>query len=94
MTRENEVHDCLSGVDDFFSRCCAKAERTFIESFEDICNNPVAAFAQIQDNEMQLTVFYSDGERSCKRQLTGPLSEARKLGERLAREVKQWYEHG
>lgn len=94
MTRENEVHDCLSGVDDFFSRCCAKAERTFIESFEDICNNPVAAFAQIQDNEMQLTVFYSDGERSCKRQLTGPLSEARKLGERLAGEVKQWYEHG
>lgn len=94
MTREDEVHDCLSGVDDFLSRCCAKAERTFIELFEDTCNNPIAAFAQIQDNELQLTGFYSDGERSCKRQLTGPLSEARKLGERLAEEVKQWYENG
>lgn len=92
--RAGEVHHYLSAVDDFLSRCCAKAECTFVGLFEDTLNNPIAAFAQIQDNEIQLTGFYSDGERSCKRQQTSPLSEARKLGEHLAEEVKQWYENG
>ncbi len=94
VSREGEVHCYLSAVDDFLSRCCAKAERTFISLFPDTCHNSTAAFAQVQDEEIQMIGFYSDGERSCKRQLTGPLGEARKLGERLAEEVKQWYQNG
>jgi hydroxymethylbilane synthase len=93
--RTGETFDCLSGIDDFISRCCAKAERSFVAAMEsDTCAEPIAAFARVQDQEISLIGFYSDGERNCKMQLTGPLKEARQVGEQLAKKMKNWYEQG
>lgn len=93
--RTGETFDCLSGIDDFISRCCAKAERSFVSAMvDDSCAEPIAAFAKVQDQEISLTGFFSDGERNCKMQLTGDLKDARQIGARLAEKMKNWYKQG
>lgn len=87
VTRIGEPHYCLSGVDDFPSRCCAKAELAFLKQFENPGVNPIAAFAKIEENEVVLTGFYNNGKQSVKKQMNAPIAEAVKLGERLAKEI-------
>lgn len=87
VTRIGEPHYSLSGVDDFPSRCCAKAEFSFVNQFENLCENPIAAFAKMEENEIALTGYYSDGTRSFKKQMNASISEASNLGERLAKEI-------
>lgn len=87
VTRIGEPHYCLSGVDDFLSRCCAKAELGFLKQFENPDVNPIAAFAKLEENEIVLTGFYNDGKQSIKKQVNAPIAQAAKLGERLANEI-------
>ena len=90
--RTGEAYDCLSSLDDFASRCCAQAERAFVRALGGGCTEPIAAFGRVHNRELSLWGFYSDGEISHRRRITGSVDQALSLGERLAQEMRGCFE--
>jgi hydroxymethylbilane synthase len=87
-----ELSSALSGVlDDPITRSAVAAERTLLATLEAGCSAPVGALADVSmgedgDDEIYLRAVVAalDGQRSIRLSVTGPLTEARELGNRLA----------
>jgi hydroxymethylbilane synthase len=62
------------------------AERAIARVLEASCQSPVATYARIADDVLTVTALVAmpDGSRCIKESLSGPASEAEKVGERLA----------
>ena len=65
---------------------CVSAEREVTKALEATCNLPIAVFAQLQDEQIQLSAFLSDvaGTRVIRGQLSGQSSEANELARQLS----------
>lgn len=84
-----EANELLRSIDDEPSRVLASAERQVLATMQCGCHAPVGAYAESHDGEIELFAFISDveGRHIIRRQVSGPMSRALELGERLAREL-------
>lgn len=86
----------LTAVDDKDARDAYAAERAFADALNAGCTAPVGAHAIISGNELKLYGLYADEQCgiAARGDLAGPRSQARKLGETLAKRLKEEAEHG
>lgn len=91
QTRAGMCADCLRLVQDDNTACCAIAERAFVRTLDGGCSSPVAAHAVVEGNTITLTGFYvSPDETICRKgSISGTITEAKALGETLARQLKE-----
>lgn len=68
---------------------CVTAERSFLRIMEGGCQVPLGAYAYLKDGELFIIGFISDlqGERFYREAMQGPVHEANKLGEALAKRL-------
>ncbi len=79
--REGEDYRYLEGFFDEKAACCARAERSFVRALDGGCSSPIAAYAKIT----------SAGSREYRTaSVAGRKQEAQRLGEELAREIKNF----
>lgn len=87
--RNGEDFPFLHAVSDEDARYAAIAERAFIEGLEATCASPVAAYAVISDNGLDLRGFYvNDAGVVRKGRLAGSRNEAAAIGRELAEKLK------
>ncbi len=65
------------------------AERSFVRTLDGGCSSPVAAFAQIDGNQISIAGFFVDNDGNCfKDKITGPKENGEALGRELANIMK------
>lgn len=87
--REDFV-DLLRPLDDKATRAAVTAERAFLAKLEAGCSAPVAALAEVtEDDEIYLrgAVISADGSYALKLSRTGTLAEAEQVGRLLAADL-------
>jgi len=87
-TRENDdkIALIMEKLDHHDTRICVTGERAFLKQIEGSCHIPVACFAKIIDNEVQLTavVASEDGKELIKEQIVSPIDNVQNYGKKLA----------
>ena len=80
----------LAGFTDPNSTCCALAERAFVRTLDGGCTSPVAAYAQLMGDDIEITGLYVSPDETVLRRGTtrGPKEQAEALGRGLALELK------
>jgi hydroxymethylbilane synthase len=88
-TDKEEVRAALKAVEHENSRRCVDAERSFAATLEASCESPVAAYAEIRENELYLRgmVANPEGTRLMRMELRGSQSDGRRIGNDLARQL-------
>ncbi len=74
-------------LEDPHARACATAERAFLHRLQGGCQTPMGIYAEpSNDASLKLTAFAAspDGIAYCRAELSGPLSEAARLGQSIA----------
>jgi len=86
---DKETVEVVRSIDDELSRALASAERQVLAALQCGCHAPVGAYAESCNGTMNLYAFLSDvqGRNVIGRQMSGPMSQALQLGERLAVEL-------
>lgn len=89
--RKNDVPVDLSCIHHPASAAAATAEREFVRMLQGGCTSPIAAYAQVSGGEIHLTGLYYREEQNdfFRSSCTGPLEQARQLGEWLAKSMKK-----
>lgn len=90
QTRVGVDASVLSSFHDADSACCALAERAFVRELDGGCTSPVAAYAQVEGDNIQITGLYVSPDETVirKGRTQGPKARAEELGRALARELK------
>ncbi|MBR3770664.1 MAG: hydroxymethylbilane synthase [Clostridium sp.] len=88
--RKGEDYSYLQCVCDQTSEYAARAERSFVKYLDGGCSSPVAAYAQINGEELTLHGLYYHEPASdyVVGKTTGNVAVAEALGEALAKELK------
>jgi hydroxymethylbilane synthase len=86
LSDNTDLVELLHTLDDTASRACVQAERALLAALEAGCTAPVAALADVADDELYLrgVVAAVDGSDVMRQSLTGPVTEPESLGRRLA----------
>ncbi len=80
----------LTGIDDPDTRTAALAERSFVRALDGGCSSPVAAYAQVCGNEIELTgLYWNSGEAYWVNRMSGHRDDAEQLGNRLAENMQK-----
>lgn len=89
--RKNEKYEWTKCLQDRDSEIAAKAERRFVSALDGGCTSPVAAYAQINGQDICLTgLYYDEVSGVCRRKsAAGDISRAEQIGEQLAYELKR-----
>ncbi|MGO8930148.1 MAG: hydroxymethylbilane synthase [Limisphaerales bacterium] len=72
----------------FNTRQCVIAERAFLAAMGGGCQSPVAAYAQVEGNQLQMRALSFVGGPVRHAQAKRPVKEALELGQQLAAELK------
>lgn len=90
QARKGTDTSVLNTFHDEDAACCALAERAFVRTLDGGCTSPVAAYAQVEGEELILTGLYvSPDETVMRRGMTrGRKKDAEALGLKLALELK------
>lgn len=88
--RAGEDYSYLDGFADKDASYAAVAERSFVRYLDGGCSSPVAAHAVITGSDMFLTGLYYSEEKKIfrKKSISGCVSDAVMLGEKLAEELR------
>lgn len=90
QARKDFDESLLRDFNDEETKTIAMAERSFVTKLDGGCSSPVAAFAEIQDENITLTGFYVDEfENQLTKTVTGPLKDGVALGRQLAQNMKR-----
>ena len=90
QTRAGENLDYLDGVVDEEGTLCARAERAFVRALDGGCSSPIAAHAQLHDEDILITGLYVDGAgKVLRRTVTGSRDRGEALAVSLANEMKE-----
>ena len=90
QARKDFDESLLRDFNDEKTKTIAMAERSFVTELDGGCSSPVAAFAEIQDENITLTGFYVDEfENQLTKTVTGPLKDGVALGRQLAQNMKR-----
>ncbi len=80
----------LSDYNDEETKSIAMAERSFVTELDGGCSSPVAAYAEVEDDNITLTGFYVDEyENQLTKTVTGPMKDGVALGRQLAQNMKR-----
>nr|WP_302595887.1 hydroxymethylbilane synthase [uncultured Cellulosilyticum sp.] len=96
VRKENpEVDALMATIYDEVAALQIEAERTFLDTLEGSCHIPVGAYCKVESENITLTGLYGDeeGHILIKRSLSGKRTEAKALGRKLAKEVKEAFEN-
>jgi hydroxymethylbilane synthase len=79
----------LSALEHPETRVRTEAERGFLARIEGGCQVPIAGHARVEGASVTLRALVAslDGERIVRGERTGPLADARRMGEALAEEL-------
>ncbi|MBC2714711.1 MAG: hydroxymethylbilane synthase [Desulfobacteraceae bacterium] len=87
-TRENDpdIHEIVSKLNHRITHQVITGERAFLNRLEGGCQVPMAAFGSIKGSELTITgmVAEIDGSKVIKQVITGPITDAEKIGTELA----------
>lgn len=91
QARKGEFTDLLQAINDRDAADCALAEREFIRVLDGGCSAPIAAYAEVHGDEINLSGLYVDeqGGRQARGQISGPRVRAQQLGAELAARLKR-----
>lgn len=90
QARKDFDENLLRDFNDEETKTIAMAERSFVTELDGGCSSPVAAFAEIQNENITLTGFYVDEfENQLTKTVTGPLKDGVALGRQLAQNMKR-----
>lgn len=86
QSRQNTDITCLQTYHDADAWSCMTAERAFVRTLNGGCTSPVAAYAQMQGQDLQLRGMYVSEDKSIVRfgTCTGTAAQAEYLGIQLA----------
>ena len=89
--RKGENYDYLQPFNQESSWFGSDAEREFVKTLDCGCHSPVGAYAEESGRELQLTGFYFNKETGQIHRgvMVGSVSQARQLGEALARRCQR-----
>ncbi|SCH11611.1 Porphobilinogen deaminase [uncultured Ruminococcus sp.] len=89
--RRGEDYSFLDCVHSPVSKLTSLAERSFVRALDGGCSSPVAAYAEVHGEELALTGLYyhEEGGAVTTGALTGVVSQAEQLGEKLANKLRQ-----
>ena len=89
LSERRELHAWLAPLDCAVTHVCAEAERAVSRTLGGSCQVPLAAYAQVQDGmvNVQALVAEPDGTTVLQTQASGPVEQARAVGERAAAEL-------
>jgi hydroxymethylbilane synthase len=92
-SRDADLLDLLSGLDDAATRCAVTAERTLLATLQAGCSAPVGAYGEAAEGEhvqelyLRAAVISVDGTGSVRLSASGPLDDAAEIGRRLANDL-------
>ncbi len=88
--RRERNYDLLKGFHNTESELCAVAERSFVKALDGGCSAPIAAYAELDGEELHMTGLYADLEMNFVRTGTvrGNKRDAKKLGLELAERLR------
>lgn len=90
QSRTDFDENLLSDFNDEKTKSIAMAERSFVTELDGGCSSPVAAYAEIEDDNIILTGFYVDEyENQLTKTVTGPMKDGVALGRQLAQNMKR-----
>ncbi len=83
---DREILEMLRVLNDASSRACVEAERAFLRALGGGCRVPIAAYASLRENVLELegAVISPDGRKKLRESLSGAVAKPIELGERLA----------
>jgi len=86
---DKEICDIVSKIDDEKARITSLAERQILTTTQCGCHAPVGAFAQIKNNEIEITAFIADqtGEQFVSKRNSGPVGNYESIAENLANDL-------
>jgi hydroxymethylbilane synthase len=86
---DKETAEVVRSIDEDSSRLLASAERQVLAALQCGCHAPVGAYADSHNGTIELHAFLSDveGRSIIRGQMSGRVSEALQLGDRLAAEL-------
>ena len=87
---DERVLGLVKKLEDYETRVCVEAERGFLTGLDGGCQVPIGAHAVLSGETVSLDglVAEVDGSRIFRDQLSGPASEARDIGLKLAETLK------
>jgi len=88
-TEDTTTTKLIAAIDDRKARTATFAERQVLAAMQCGCHAPAGAFAKITADNIEICAFISDleGRNFIRRQITGPVAEADKLAEQIAKEL-------
>ena len=90
QSRTDFDENLLSDFNDEKTKSIAMAERSFVTELDGGCSSPVAAYAEIDDENITLTGFYVDEyDNQLTKTVTGPMKDGVALGRQLAQNMKR-----
>ncbi|WP_027723151.1 hydroxymethylbilane synthase [Maridesulfovibrio zosterae] len=86
---DTEIQDILTFLHDGVTARQVKAERGFLTGLDGGCQVPIAAWSQLEGDNIKLTGFVADvdGSSPIRMEKTGPADDAWNVGLSLARDV-------
>lgn len=83
---DEQIHEVLAEIHHSETACTVFAERAFLQRLEGGCQVPIAAFAKLQSDSLELEgmVAETDGTVMIRDSITGPANEPETLGVELA----------
>lgn len=80
------VRALVAALNDHSAWTCCDAERAFARRLQGSCQSPIAGYAQLADDRIELrgVVGSADGQEMYRGSVHGPEAQARALGEQLA----------
>lgn len=87
--RAGELHDLLSRLDHVPARGAVNAERALLATLESGCHAPIGAYANVHDDKLVLRAMVAapDGSAVVRREATGSITDAERIGIGLAAEL-------
>lgn len=88
--RAGEDYGYLSGVNDRNAEFAALAERAFVRALDGGCSSPIAAYAEVEGENIRLTgLYYMEEEnRYVTGEISGRSTDGEQLGSALATRLK------
>lgn len=85
-----QTYDYLEGFFDQEATACITAERGFVTYLDGGCSSPIAAFAEVEGDQIFLRGLYFDEETQTHTigTASGSVEDAQKIGEDLAKKLK------
>lgn len=88
---DQQVKYSVSGIDDYNTRYAVKSERTFLREIGGGCTLPVAAYASVCGNSIQLNSLVGDPEtgKIVRSSCIGSMNEYELIGQKCADELRK-----